>query len=414
MKELLLGQIPLFRELSQTELEHLTNTLRVRKLAHETVLFKEGEVSDHFYIIIDGQMEIIKALGTTEERLIALRGPGEFIGELSLVNPDGLRMASVRSQGIAKLWEMTHADFDDLLHRHPKLSYKIVTVLSSRLTSAHDATIEDLKEKNRKLTEAYEELQAAQVQIIEKEILERELQMASEIQMSILPQEVPELQGFDFGVCFDPARAIGGDFFDFVPLDSETVGIFIGDVADKGVPSALFMAQIHALLYAEATRGVAPTEVLRRVNRILMRMNEKNLFATVIYGLLHSNTREFTYARAGHDLPIIGGKNGEAQMVPHGQGQLLGILEDPIFDEQTITIAPGSTLLLYTDGMTDCRNSKGEIFGIENLTTEIGALNETPTQNLCSNLLKTIKDYQGDAPQDDDITLVAIHSAETG
>jgi sigma-B regulation protein RsbU (phosphoserine phosphatase) len=386
MKELLLGQIPLFRELSQTELEHLTNTLRVRKLAHETVLFKEGEVSDHFYIIIDGQMEIIKALGTTEERLIALRGPGEFIGELSLVNPDGLRMASVRSQGIAKLWEMTHADFDDLLHRHPKLSYKIVTVLSSRLTSAHDATIEDLKEKNRKLTEAYEELQAAQAQIIEKEILERELQMASEIQMSILPQEVPELQGFDFGVCFDPARAIGGDFFDFVPLDSETVGIFIGDVADKGVPSALFMAQIHALLY----------------------------FATVIYGLLHSNTREFTYARAGHDLPIIGGKNGEAQMVPHGQGQLLGILEDPIFDEQTITIAPGSTLLLYTDGMTDCRNSKGEIFGIENLTTEIGALNETPTQNLCNNLLKTIKDYQGDAPQDDDITLVAIHSAETG
>lgn len=406
----LLARVPLFKDLPDTELEHLAETLHVREVASKTVLFREGDVGDHFYIVISGQIEIVKALGTPDERLIAVRGPGEFVGELSLVNRDGLRMASVRSRGTAQLWEMPHADFDALLHRQPMLTYEIVTVLSQRLTAAHDSTIRDLHEKNSQLKQAYDELKAAQVQIIEKERLERELQVAYEIQMSILPQTLPQLAGYDFGAQIVPARAVGGDFFDVIPLSSDIVGIVIGDVADKGVPSAIFMAQTHALLYAEASRGIGPSEVLRNVNLHLTKMNESNLFVTVLYGQLERKTCEFTYARAGHELPIITVADGKTNLPPWSQGQFLGLLDDPIFDEQRVNIPPGCTLLLYTDGMTDGRNPEGDSFGLERLKAELGTLAGMPAQDVCDQLFERLKTYQADAPQDDDVTLVAVHS----
>ncbi len=191
----------------------------MREVPPGTILFQEGDVGDNFYIIIQGQVEVVKALGSHEERLIALRGPSEFIGELSLINRDGLRTAGVRARGPTQLWEMTHADFDALLERQPKLAFEIVTVLGERLTSAHNASIRDLLEKNRQLQHAYDELKDAQAQIIVKERLERELQLAYEIQMSILPQTLPQLAGYDFGSCIVPARAVGGDFFDLLALN---------------------------------------------------------------------------------------------------------------------------------------------------------------------------------------------------
>ena len=171
MKEKVLARTPLFNGLPEDEITKLTETLRVLEVPPETVLFQEGEVGDRFYIIIQGQIEVIKAIGTPEERLIGVRGSGEFIGELSLINRAGLRTASVRSLGPAHLWEMSHEEFDDLLHRQPMMAFELIDVLSQRLTNAHDSTIKDLQVKNRELTEAYEELKAAQAQIIEKERL---------------------------------------------------------------------------------------------------------------------------------------------------------------------------------------------------------------------------------------------------
>jgi len=117
VKEKLLARAPLFKELPEDEIQKLAETLSVREVPPGTILFQEGDVGDHFYIIIQGQIEVIKALGTPEERFIGTRGPGEFVGELSLINRAGLRMASVRSLGPAHLWEMSHDEFDALLHR---------------------------------------------------------------------------------------------------------------------------------------------------------------------------------------------------------------------------------------------------------------------------------------------------------
>ncbi len=143
-------------------------------------------------------MEVLLALGTPDERQLAAFGPGEFIGEMSLLIPGRARTASVRAVEPSRLWMMTHKDFDGLLVRQPKLAYTIVQTLTKRLDATTTLSFRDLQEKNRQLQQAYDELKAAQVQIIEKERLEHELQVAAEIQVSILPQELPHVPGYDF------------------------------------------------------------------------------------------------------------------------------------------------------------------------------------------------------------------------
>ena len=410
MKEKLLARTPLFKSLPEDEISQLSETLRVLEITPNTVLFEEGEVGDRFYIIIQGQIEVIKAIGTPEERLIGLRGPGEFVGELSLINRAGLRTASVRSLSPAHLWEMSHEEFDDLLHRQPLMTFELINVLSERLTNAHDSTIKDLQEKNFELTQAYEELKAAQAQIIEKERLERELQVAFEIQTSILPQSLPELKGYDFGALMVPARAVGGDFYDIIPLSSNKVGIIIGDVADKGVPSAIFMAQTHALLYAMAKRESTPAQVLREVNELLLRIGESSLFVTVLYAVLDRTTNEFAYARAGHELPIIINADGETEIAPYEQGQLMGILDDLVLDEQTVSCPPGGTILLYTDGVIDARHSNGESFGMERLLDVTRKIHPSSAQDHCDQLWQILCDFQSKDAQEDDVTIVVVKS----
>ncbi len=411
MKEKLLARAPLFKGLPEDEIRKLTQTLRVLEVPPSTVLFQEGDVGDRFYIIIQGQIEVIKALGTPEERFIGLRGPGEFVGELSLINRAGLRTASVRSLGPAHLWEMSHGEFDDLLHRQPSMAFELINVLSERLTTAHDSTIQDLQKKNLELTEAYEELKAAQAQIIEKERLEKELQVAFEIQTSILPQTLPDLAGYDFGALMFPARAVGGDFYDIIPLSSDKMGIIIGDVADKGVPSAIFMAQTHALLYAMATRDASPAWVLQRVNQLLIKMGESSLFVTVLYGILDRRTNLFSYARAGHELPIVVSANGKAEIAPYNQGQLMGVLDNPILDEQTVSIPSGGVIVLYTDGVIDARHSNGVSFGMERLIKELELPRDGSAQDQCDRLWQVVSNFQSKDAQEDDVTLVIIQSA---
>ena len=411
MKEKLLARAPLFSGLPEDEIQKLTETLFVQEVPPGTILFQEGDIGDRFYIIIQGQIEVIKALGTPEERFIGLRGPGEFVGELSLINRAGLRTASVRSLGPAHLWEMSHDEFDALLHRQPSMAFELINVLSQRLTAAHDSTIEDLQHKNKELTRAYEELKAAQAQIIEKERLERELQVAFEIQTSILPQTLPVLTGYDFGAMMVPARAVGGDFYDIISLSSNKVGIIIGDVADKGVPSAIFMAQTHALLYAMANRSASPSKVLQRVNQLLLKIGESRLFVTVLYGVLDKRTNTFAYARAGHELPIIVTADGQVDLAPYEQGQLMGILEDPILDEQTITVPPGGMVFLYTDGVTDARHANGDSFGMERLMGELEHLGNGSAQEQCDELWQTLCTFQDRTAQEDDVTMVTVRSA---
>ena len=404
----LLAGVPLFHSLPPDELERLAGELREVILPPGTVLFRQGEAGDSFYVVLEGRLEIVQALGTPDERILARRGAGEFVGEMSLLNPAGVRTACVRAETAARLWQMTSEAFEALIRRRPRLAYDVARVVSERMTAAQQAAIEDLQAKNRQLRQAYRELEAAQAQLVEKERLERELEVAREIQMSVLPRGVPDLPGLHFGAQIVPARAVGGDFYDFIPLDERHVGIVVGDVAGKGVPAALFMTQTQALLRATASRGTPPAEALRLVNRQLLSRGGAALFITVLYGVLDAEQGEFAYARAGHELPLLVLPDGEARAMPLAPGQPLGLWSELLIDEQVVVLPPGGCLVLYSDGLTDVHNVAGERMGGERVLARLTSLAGQPAGAVCEALWREVVDYRGEEPAYDDVTLVAV------
>ena len=406
----LLSKIPLFSVLPVDELDHLQSMLQVKNLQPGEILFREGEPGEHFYIVTDGKLDVLLGVDTKEELLLNTIGPGEYLGEMSLIIPGGERTATARANQASILLAMSRDEFNALLKEYPVLSQSMVRVLSKRLDSTNYATFRDLTEKNRQLQKAFDELKAAQEQLIEKERLERELEVAANIQISILPDVLPAPPNFDFGACIDPARQVGGDFYDVFRTGENKIAVVIGDVADKGVPSAIFMARAHALIAAEADTIEDPGDVMRKVNGHITHLEKATQFVTVLYGVLNIANGEFHYARAGHEPPLILLPDGSVERLPHKPGMALGLWDDITLDEATITLSPGSTLLLYTDGMTDCRDPDGVPFGLERIQRNLGRCSETSAQEICDHLLRTLKAYQQGSKQDDDVTLVAVHA----
>ncbi len=406
----LLSKIPLFADLPHKELDKILSALDVKELVDRDILFHEGDPGEHFYVVMRGELEVLMAEGKTEEMLLNVLRVGEYFGEMSLIMPGGHRTASLRARGDSTLLCMSRLQFLDLTKKYPALSRSMVRVLSQRLDAANTQTFRDLTEKNRQLQIAYDELKAAQAQLIEKERLERELQVAADIQLSILPDELPTLDDFDFGARILPARQVGGDLYDIFLLRDGQVGVLIGDVADKGVPSAIFMARAHALIMAEADMGMTAGEVLQVVNRHITRLQKSTQFVTVLYGILDLKTRLFSYARAGHETPLLLHPDGTVERIPHSPGMALGLWDLVTLDERAITLPPGSTLLLYTDGMTDCRDMQGEAFGLDRIKTTLSGLSNINAQQVCDHLLGTLVNYQDGSKQDDDVTLVAIRA----
>ena len=406
---ILLQKVPLLSSLPHKELDFLATTLQVVQLAPGEVLFREGEPGKCLYIVREGRLQVLLALGASDEKEIASLGPGEVIGEMSLLIPNRARTASVRAAEASRLWTMTHIDFSALLTRHPQLAYAMVHTLTQRLDASNSAAFHDLQEKNRQLQQAYDELKAAQAQIIVKEKIEHELQVAAGIQASILPQELPRVSGYDFGACMVPARYVGGDFYDVFLLDRQRIGVVIGDVADKGVPSAIFMARAHALIMSEASHGGTPGEILRRANAHLIHLEGADLFVTVLLGILDLQTDLFSYARAGHELPLLLTADGKVCTLPRGVGQPVGIFDDLLLDENSMQMPSGGTLLLFTDGLTDGRNPAGKTFDFPRWRPAFAALAGYSAQQTCDRLLQALRKFQSRAPQEDDITLVAIH-----
>jgi sigma-B regulation protein RsbU (phosphoserine phosphatase) len=411
MNEMRIENIPLFSSLPSHEIEVLIAVLNRTEYGADTVLFREGEPGDKFYIILSGQVEIIKTLDTAEEQVLGVRGPSDFFGEMSLLNPDGLRTASVRTSTPAQLLELGHTDFRKLLERRPALAFEMVRVLSLRLRESGNVMIRDLREKNRQLCQAYEELKVAQAQIVEQEKLEHELNLARDIQESILPKDLLSLDDFEIGARMVPARSVGGDLYGYIPLSDDIVAIAIGDVSDKGIPAAIYMALFCSLLRAEIQHGTSPSEVLLRVNRHLLDLDESAMFVTALFGLLDCRKREFSYARAGHEVPILFDRDGKAKLLDWDQGQLMGFFADLKLDGQTVTIPEGCTLLLYTDGAFDALNSEGASFGLDRLVAAAAANLGSSAQNLCDLVIDELNVFQGSSSQYDDITLVAIKSS---
>jgi serine phosphatase RsbU (regulator of sigma subunit) len=402
-----LSSIALFASLPVDELKQLEMSLHVITLPQGEVFIREGCSDNKFYVLLEGQVEIIKALGQAEERLLGVMFAGNLLGEMSLFNREGNHTASVRAKTPLRLLEVPHEEMDALLQRQPQLSYELVRLFSRRLEESENATILDLREKNQQLEQAYAELKAAHEQIVEKERLEKELELSGEIQQSLFPQELPAFPGFEIGAMMVPARSVGGDFFNAFKLGRDRLGLVVGDVSDKGVPAALFMGVAYSLIRAEAARTRSPVQALRKVNRQLLEMNASSMFVTLLYGILDSGGN-FHYARAGHPSPYLLDDHCQLVEVPVSPGQPLGLFGDLPIDEQQISLPVGGLLLLFSDGVSETKNLQGEDFAPDMLYQSITANCGWPAQDICEQLWNDVQVHGRGLPQQDDFTIVVV------
>jgi phosphoserine phosphatase RsbU/P len=409
-----IATIPLFASLPAEEIRRLEMVLRIIDCPPGAVLIQEGCPDDKFYILLEGQVEVVKALGSPEERRLGLRESGNLLGEMSLFSQKGCHTASVRAVSRLRLLQVPHTELDTLLQRQPQLAYALIRQLSQRLEESENLTILDLKEKNQRLKQAYDELTAAQEQIIEKERLEKELEISGQIQKSLLPKTVPTMPGYQVGARMVPAQAVGGDFYTFFKLGKDRLGLVVGDVSDKGVPAALFMALTYSAIRVEAARSSSPVQVLRKVNRHLLQMNSAGMFVTLVYGILEASSGDFHFARAAHPSPYLLDGEGQIVEVPVAPGQPLGLFNALPIDEQTISIPPGGSLLLYSDGVSETKDIHGRDFAPDLLHRSMRDNRGRTAQAICEQVWQDVQLHGRGLPQQDDFTVVVVKRAGQG
>jgi serine phosphatase RsbU (regulator of sigma subunit)/anti-sigma regulatory factor (Ser/Thr protein kinase) len=244
-----------------------------------------------------------------------------------------------------------------------------------------------------------------EAEVRQRERIEQELRVAQLIQQQFLPQELPDLPGWQVGAYYGPAREVGGDFYDFIQLPHHQVGIVVGDVTDKGVPAALVMATTHSILRAEAPRLIAPSDVLTRVNDLLVDEMPAHMFVTCLYAVLNPTTGRLRYANAGHNVPYVSTEAGVTEL--RATGMPLGLLPGMEYEEKEATLAPGEIVLLHSDGLAEAHNPEREMFGFPRVAALTGEASDG--EALIDRLLKELQEFTGPGlEQEDDITLVTL------
>lgn len=247
-------------------------------------------------------------------------------------------------------------------------------------------------------------------QSLERERLRQELMVAQDMQRRLLPQKFPENASMEVAAVSEPSLEVGGDYFDFVTLDANRVGVVVGDVSGKGVSAAFYMAEVKGIFQSLSKMTKSPRELLILANETLMENLERKAFISILYAIYDTRKSTVTLARAGHCPMILISKAGHELIRPNGLG--LGLTEGDLFqsstEEKTLALRPGDVCLLYTDGITEARNSDGEEFGYERLVELAGSIHHLKASEIQDRILSEIRAYCGKAGFEDDLTLVVV------
>jgi serine phosphatase RsbU (regulator of sigma subunit) len=281
--------------------------------------------------------------------------------------------------------------------------------LDTRITVLTQDEFGDLATSFNEMTVA---VKRGREEAIARERLERELQTAREIQERLLPHEIPAVPGFEMYGSSVPSRQVGGDYFDFLVQDDDRVGVAIADVSGKGIPAALLMSNLQASLQGQVIHPSTVAEIIARVNDLLVRSTDSQMFATFFYGVLDRNRDTFTCTNAGHNPPLLRRADGTVEWLERG-GLLLGMLPGQRYEQDTVELAPGDVLVLYTDGITEAEGPQEDaeddhMFGEERLVDVVHASSGQSAARISEAVLRAVTEHAAGVPQSDDITLVVI------
>jgi sigma-B regulation protein RsbU (phosphoserine phosphatase) len=237
--------------------------------------------------------------------------------------------------------------------------------------------------------------------------VQEELRMAYDIQINLLPKEPPVIGGYDIVGKSIPAKEVGGDYFDFIPMSDNRLGFCLGDVSGKGMPAALLMSNLQATVHSQVILNAKSHECLDLCNTLMYQNTDPEKFATFFMGILDQKSGEISFANAGHNFPVLFSGNKEPQRLESG-GIVLGCLEDFSFKEQQVRLAPDDLLLIYSDGITEAINDQEEEFGESRLIDVINNNRQDSSKDLITKIITAVVHHAGDLPQMDDITLMII------
>ena len=333
-------------------------------------------------------------------------------GVSGVVEVDKLDMESpaldrMKQAGIKLLVPLvSQGELIGLLNLGPRLSQQEYSADDRKLLS-------DLATQTAPAVRVAQLVRQQQQEAKERERIEQELKVARLIQQTLLPKALPELPGYDVAAYYQPAREVGGDFYDFMTLEDGRLGLVVGDVTDKGVPAALVMATTRTMLRAAAQRLLSPGEVLQRVNDVLVQDIPPNMFVTCLYAILDPASGRLVYANAGHDLPYrrrAGRAEGAEEL--RARGMPLGLMPGMGYEEKEIVLQKGESVLFYSDGLVEAHDRRREMFGFPRLQGLVGA-HRSGGSALISFLLSELARFTGEGwEQEDDITLVTLDRPE--
>ena len=339
--------------------------------------------------------------------ILAYLASASGVVEVEKLDLDSPALEKMREAGVKLLVPLvSQGELIGLLNLGPRLSQQEYSADDRKLLS-------DLATQTAPAVRVAQLVRQQQQEAKERERIEQELRVASLIQQTLLPKTLPELPGYDVAAYYQPAREVGGDFYDFLDLEDGRFGLVVGDVTDKGVPAALVMATTRTMLRAAAQRLLSPGEVLQRVNDVLVQDIPPNMFVTCLYAILDTESGRLVYANAGHDLPYrrrVGRSDGAEEL--RARGMPLGLMPGMGYEEKEIVLEKGESVLFYSDGLVEAHDPRREMFGFPRLQGLVGG-QRSGGSSLISFLLSELRRFTGENwEQEDDITLVTLDRPE--
>ena len=397
--ELALGELP------EAELNSLINEISTKTFPSGSIICYEGEREYIFYIIQEGEVAFTKKMGDSEQ-FLGLKTRGEFFGELGVLD-HAPRAATVHAISDCALIEIHEDTLDDILARYPSVARAIMRGITRSVRDTDRITIAELLLKNSELARTLENLKAAQAELLRRERLKRDLEIAAEVHRNILPVSFPDVPGFEFAAVARPAREIGGDLYDVVDMGQNQIGIVMADASGKSVQAAIYMAVVRALFVSQTGADFSPAETAHHVHDLLMRVSTTaDMFVTAFYARLDYTVRQMSYIRGGHDRPVFyHAATGQVGLLD-APGRFLGLLPNLIVEEECCAFESGDLLVCYSDGVTDAISASDEMYGLDRLKEVVRQNGRCSAQELVDIIVSEIDHFRNEVEQPDDLTLL--------